>query len=275
MFVAVAVHTACVPNEPTGSEESKSSAPARAAPGAAGDRKPKPTQRPKPSPGLHAPPPSAEEETAGERPADPGVPPAAEDPFLTEPFVDAFDRDALGEDWHPTSPVWKIDDGKLCGQRARNHPVWLKRRLPTNARIEFDAMSSSRDGDLKVEIWGDGRSHATGTTYDHASSYLAIFGGWKNRFHVLARKDEHAKDRPEIAIDEDSDDLRARRVEPLRTYHFKIERSDGKTVRWYVDDVEMLTYPDKEPLKGPGHEHFGFNDWDVRVCFDNVHIAPL
>ena len=160
-------------------------------------------------------------------------------------------------------------------EHARNHPLWLRRRLPTNARIEFDAMSGSDEGDLKVELWGDGRSAADSVSYNDATSYLTIFGGWKNSFHVLARINEHAPDRPEIRLDENSDDLRARKVEKGRSYHFKVTRDDGHTVRWLVDDLEILTYPDPKPLLGPGHDHFGFNDWDVRACFDNLTVTPL
>ena len=54
-----------------------------------------------------------------------------------------------------------------------------------------------------------------------------------------------------------------------------MERRDGRTLRWRVDDMDILTYPDDEPLTGPGHEHFGFNDWQVRVCFDNLRVTPL
>jgi hypothetical protein len=190
-------------------------------------------------------------------------------------FEDAFERGEIGPDWNLTSPVWRIDGGKLCGEGAKNHPAWLARKLPTNARIEFEAMSKSPDGDLKVELWGDGKSFAKATSYTDASSYIAIFGGWKNTFHVLARIDEHAKDRPELKLDPDSPDLRARPIRPNNMYHFKIERSDGKTVRWYVDDLEIMTFADPNPLKGPGHEYLGFNDWDVPVCFDNLKITPL
>jgi hypothetical protein len=190
-------------------------------------------------------------------------------------FEDNFDRAELGPDYNLTSPVWKIESGRLCGEGARNHPAWLTRKLPTNARIEFEAMSRSPDGDLKVELWGDGKSFAKATSYTDASSYIAIFGGWKNTFHVLARIDEHAKDRPELKLDPDNPDLRARPVRPHNMYHFKIERSDGKTLRWFVDDLEIMTFTDPNPLKGPGHEYLGFNDWDVPVCFDNLKITPL
>lgn len=194
---------------------------------------------------------------------------------LTEPFEDSFEREALGEDWKATSPVWRIEDGKLCGRRARNHPVWLSYALPTNVRIEFDAVSDSPEGDLKVEVFGDGKSAAQGVSYNDATSYLAIFGGWKNSYHVLARLNEHASDRPQIRIEPGADDERAQPVVPGQVYRFKIERADGKTIKWWVDDVLMFSFQDPHPLLGKGHDHFGFNDWEARVCFDNVRVTPL
>jgi len=199
----------------------------------------------------------------------------ATDPPLTAEFRDAFDRPAIGPDWTVRSSAWRIKNGKLCVERAKNHPAWLKRKLPVNARIEFEATSASPQGDIKAEFWGDGRSAAETVSYTAATSYLTIFGGWKNTFHVLARIDEHAPNRPEVALTDDPDDLRARKVEANRTYHFKVIRDDGKTVRWYVDDLEILSFTDPAPLSGPGHDHFGFNDWDVPICFDNLEVIPL
>jgi len=194
---------------------------------------------------------------------------------LSEPFRDDFSRVSLGQDWYATSSRWRISGGRLCASGVRNHPAWLRRRLPLNARIEFDASSSSVEGDLKAELWGDGKSHATGASYTAATSYLTILGGWKNSLHVLARIDEHGPDRLELRVDASGDDLRARPVDPNRSYHFKVERNDGKTLRWFVDDLLMHELVDSEPLAGPGHEHFAFNDWSVRVCFDNLRITPL
>lgn len=201
-------------------------------------------------------------------------PAAAPDSAITGVYHDSFDRPELGAEWNPTSPEWRIVGGRLCGQKVRNHPVWLKRKLPVNARIEFDAMSMSADGDLKVEVWGDGKGFAKGVSYTDATSYLAIFGGWKNQFHVLARIDEHAAGRPEVKV-APGGDYKARPVLPNTLYHFKIERSDGKTVRWFVDDIEIIAFTDANPLKGEGHEHLGFNDWEAQVCFDNLQISAL
>jgi hypothetical protein len=220
----------------------------------------------------------------------PNLPPAAAADFLRTPFEDDFERTAPtapavdgspalvdpGSDWSATTPgIWRIENGRLCGEHARNHGIWLKRTLPPNARIEFDAVSASPDGDIKSEYWGDGRSAATGISYTNATSYLTIFGGWHNKFHVLARIDEHATDRKEITVDPASDDPREHPVVAGQHYHFKVERTDLHNVRWWVDGVEMLTYADLSPLVGLGHDHFGFNDWEVRVCFDSVRVTPL
>jgi hypothetical protein len=196
-------------------------------------------------------------------------------PPLGAGFSDDFERATVGDDWRSTSEVWRIQSGRLCGKGARNHGVWLDRQLPVNVRVEFDAVSDSPDGDIKAEIFGDGQSAATGASYVDATSYLTIFGGWKNTFHVLARINEHASDRPEIRVDPKSDDDRARPVAAGQSYHFKIERADGRTLKWFVDDRLMFSFEDKAPLAGPGHDHLGFNDWDVPVCFDNVRVTPL
>ncbi|MBX3186097.1 MAG: hypothetical protein KF819_03740 [Labilithrix sp.] len=182
----------------------------------------------------------------------------------------------LGPDWvQIRTNAWRVENGQLCVQNARNKGVWLNKTLPVNARIEFDAIAGTDDGDLKAEVWGDGQSAATGTSYTNATSYLAIFGGWKNTSHVLARKNEHGADRKEIKVDKDSDDPRQRAVVKGQVYRFKIERTDGKTVRWSIDGVDYVSWADAQPLAGQGHDHFGFNEWEAKVCFDNVKVTPL
>ena len=195
--------------------------------------------------------------------------------MLSAPFVDAFERDAIGPDYFATGNQYRIERGKLCVKGARNRPLWLRHRLPLNARIEVEAQSASDDGDIKLEAWGDGQTAATRISYTDATSYLAILGGWKNRFHVLARLDEHAPERPEVVIEPGSDDPRQQPVLKDRAYRLKLERSDGRTVRFWVDDVEMLSFTDPQPLAGGGHEHFAFNNWETPVCFDNLRVEPL
>jgi hypothetical protein len=247
LFLLATMACACVPNGPS-----------RASDGGTGASPEPPKKPPKPAPTQR----TATSATAS--------------PPLTAPFEDKFERSSIGSDWFAVaSGVWEIKDGKLCGRNARNRGIWLLRTLPTNARIEFDAVSSSSEGDLKAEYWGDGRSGATAASYNNATSYLTIFGGWKNTFHVLARINEHAADRLQVALSNDAIEERERPVVAGRTYGFKIERADGKTVSWWVDGVLIHRLEDKQPLLGEGHDHFGFNNWEVGVCFDNVKLTPL
>jgi hypothetical protein len=196
-------------------------------------------------------------------------------PVLQQAFKDEFERDTLGNDYFATSDRYRIERGRLCVKGARNHPLWLRHRLPTNARIEIEAEAGSDDGDIKLEAWGDGQAAATRLSYTDATSYLAIFGGWKNRYHVLARMDEHAPDRPEVAIEPGSDDPRQQPVVAGHRYRLRVERTDGRTVRFWVNDVEMLSFADPQPLRGGGHEHFAFNEWQAPVCFDHLVVEPL
>jgi hypothetical protein len=194
--------------------------------------------------------------------------------------ADAGDRPRaasnLGPNWiQMKTNAWRVENGRLCGENAHNHGVWLNRTLPINARIEFDAIALTEDGDLKTEVWGDGHSYATGTSYTNATSYLAILGGWKNTTHVLARLNEHGTDRKEIRVDKSSDDPRQRPAVRGQLYQFKIERNDGRTIRWSVNGIDYLSWSDPAPLVGQQHDHFGFNEWEAKVCFDNVKVTPL
>jgi hypothetical protein len=272
---AALLASSCVPRERTDRDSDVVAVPA-ASTGEAAPSAPPPQEESEPEPGVSV----APVERDPVAPLQKALATTPPDPVLAGVFVDDFNRTGsrpsdLGSAWRPTSAAWTLSDGRLCGENARNHPVWLAKRLPVNAVIEFQASTGSSDGDIKAEFWGDGSSAATGQSYTDATSYLTVFGGWKNTFHVLARLDEHAPDRQEIKLVPQGADFIRSRVVPHQTYQFHVERRDGRTVRWLVDDMEILTYRDPEPLLGPGHEHLGFNDWQVRLCFDNLRVTPL
>lgn len=198
--------------------------------------------------------------------AAPGCTPQGDPAVGPDGFHDDFDREELGELWNNTGSNWRIVDGRLNIRNARNRPVWLRRVLPRNVRIEFDVTSESPDGDIKVEVFGDGTSRATADSYT-ATSYVVIFGGWGNSLNVLARMDEHGDDR---AVGE------RRPVVPGQTYHMRIERSGNRIASWLDGDTEpFLEMNDDDPLEGRGHDHFGFNDWQAEVWFDNLSITAL
>jgi hypothetical protein len=222
--------------------------------------------RPRPKPGARA------TSSAHHSPDTPTEEPA---PRLVRPFIDDFERNRIGRNYRATSSGWTVKNGRLCGIEARNHPIWLRRRLPERVRIEFDALSGSQDGDIKAEVFGDGRSYARGTSYDDATGYLLIYGGWKNSRHVLARLDEHGADRLTLFTAPGDTSARVAPVVPGRSYHFEIERLDDRTLKWSVDGEEIHSLRDEQPLRGHGHEYFAFNCWRARVCFDNLKVVPL
>jgi len=176
--------------------------------------------------------------------------------LLPLPFQDDFEREALGAAWQGEAE-WKIVNGELFSAGTENRPLWLRAALPERVTVEFDARSQSPDGDIKFEIFGDGKRHASG--------YILIFGGWKNTISCIARLDEHGADRLE---------KRERGlVQPEKTYHMKVV-AEGKELLWYIDGQLFLRYFDAQPLRGPGHDRFAFNNWRSPLYFDNLVINP-
>jgi hypothetical protein len=173
-------------------------------------------------------------------------------------FEDDFERDALGERWSSEGGAWRLEGGALQVAGAHNDALWLDVVLPEKVRLEFDATAHSAEGDLKFEIFGDGATHESG--------YVGIFGGWSNRLNIIARLDEHGDDRLVGA--------EGVRVEPERTYRFRLERTDGR-LRWWIDGEPFLTFDDSAPLRGADHAHFAFNCWEAPVSFDNVRVWNL
>ena len=187
------------------------------------------------------------------------------DPSLAgQGFSDDFQRKELGPEWNSTGGGYSIRSGQLRVRGARNKPLWLKRKLPRDVRIEFDVRSESPGADIKVELFGDGVSKAETTSYT-ATSYVVIFGGWDNTLNVIARMNEHGDDRvvgPPY------------KVVQGKTYRMKIERR-GAMLRAWAGDHQLGVMRDPDPLEGPGHDHFAFNDWEAELWFDNLRIVAL
>ena len=179
-------------------------------------------------------------------------------------FRDDFERDQLGEQWVQTGPGATLERGVLKLQDLHNHPLWLDMALPDDVRIEFDAWATTEEGDVKIELAGDGKSAATSVNYV-ATGYVIIFGGWNNSLNAIVRRNEHGRQRETTSEP---------KVQPDRRYHFVITRS-GNEIRWEVDGQEVLTYEDEAPLRGPGHDHFAFSGWEAQTHFDNLVIEAL
>lgn len=183
-------------------------------------------------------------------------------------FSDSFDRQDLGSDWLATNPTGtSLSGGSLQVEFLHNRPVWLQRALPLNAVVEFDAWSDSSAGDIKIELWGDGRSFYSGdlTRQYTASGYVFILGGWNNTVSAIARMNEHLPNQPT---------RRDFRVEPGRRYHWRIERKGGQ-FDWHVDGQPFLSFADTQPLAGDRNSFLGFSGWESRVHFDNLMVRAV
>jgi hypothetical protein len=190
----------------------------------------------------------------------------AKDPPITAsaPFRDDFERAELGPTWNATAAdAYRVAGGKLSVANAYNHPAWLRRKLPADAVIELDATSRSPAGDLKIELYGDGESFDPDKGSYVSTGYVLIFGGWHNSLSVICRNNEHDDGRKAQRSDV--------RVEPGRSYHWKVTRRAG-TIDWAVDGRPFLTWTDPAPLGGAGHEYLAVNDWESDVSFDNLEI---
>lgn len=173
------------------------------------------------------------------------------------PFDDGFDRPELGGNWVDLEGgEWHIKDGRLHNTGAQNKPLWLSAGLPDNVVIEFDIWSDPKICDCKFEVFGDGRTHASG--------YILIMGGWKNRISTIARLDEHEKERPEKKSE----------CVPGKKMRWKVERRGGQ-IKWYVDDKLHMERNDPKPLKGKGHDRLAFSNWQSDVYYDNLSIRVL
>jgi hypothetical protein len=187
------------------------------------------------------------------------------EPVLGERFEDRFERTTLGPDWRTTGGSYQIVDGALKAQGCRNHTLWLRRRLPPDVDVSFDVWSDSEEGDIKWEMFGDGHSTSTGKGAYTATGYVLVFGGWGNSLSIIARMDEHADDRKTT---------RKLKVESGKKYRMRARRQ-GNKLSWWVDGALFLEFDDPDPLLGPGHEYFGFNNWESPVSFDNLAIRAL
>ena len=205
---------------------------------------------------------------------------------VTLPYADDFSNPAtVAQNYFSTGGLWRTVNGELLSPGVKQNPLWLKASLPPDVAVEFDVRSMSPEGDIKIEIFGDGT--------DHASGYVLIHGGWNNSLSVMARLDEHGTS---LRVLEDEarrrggNDLvstgvltaRSRwRVEanpyPVqvgRTYHWRIERR-GSRIGWFIDGNKFMELDDPFPLSGKGHDRFGFSSWEAQLFFDNLRIRAL
>jgi hypothetical protein len=208
------------------------------------------------------------------------------------PYEDSFSEGSpIRKHYFTTGGLWRIVNGELFSPGVRNNPFWLKARLPQNVVIDFDVRCASPDGDIRVEIFGNG--------VDHLSGYELIHGGWNNSQSAIVRLKENA---PSLAqLQTDARQLATGRgmsnsglvetgvygkntavrvdgqrfpVRPNQTYHWRIERR-GSLLRWSIDGQTYLEFNDPLPLTGAGHDRFGLSSAESDIYYDNLRVVPL
>lgn len=172
-------------------------------------------------------------------------------------FVDDFSDADLASRYHHQGGSWRVVDGALSTLGDRNLPLWLRSPLPCNVIVEFTSTSSSPAVDMKIEIFGDGIRHESG--------YVVVVGGWNNTLSGIARLDEHEPARV----------MHRSRYQSNQKTAWRIERTDGRTLRLWVDGVEVAAYVDAAPLCGSRNNRFAFSGWESEVRFDDLRITPL
>ena len=189
--------------------------------------------------------------------------------MIQEPLVDSFDRADLGADWLDTSSgKFRLREGKLNVSDARNHPLWLRKRLPRDVVVELDVMSKSEAGDLKIELYGDGHSFDPDEGRYFPTGYIFVFGGWNNSLSIIGKLGEH-----EEGVKASRAHTPGAGVVPGRTYHWLITRKGGQ-IEWKIDAQPFLSWTDPDPLYADDKAYLGFNDWQSDASFDNLKIRP-
>lgn len=202
---------------------------------------------------------------------------AKDDALLTAPFKDDFDRADLGtSDWYSTSyGAYAIRSGRVCTAKPRNHPLWLKRKLPANVRVEFDAIPLSANADVKAELFGDGCAYDPNGGDYTSTGYVAVLGAHNNTEHWLARLFEHGPEAKKTTIIAGGESIATAKLVQATTYKVELSRTDGKELRFLVNGTLIHAMSDPAPLVGEGHDHFAFDGWDAPVCFDHLTVTPL
>jgi hypothetical protein len=178
-----------------------------------------------------------------------------------------FESDVLSRFTSLAQGAARVQGGVLQVQGLMNRPLWLQQPLPHDVRVKVKARGMGPEGDVKVELFGDGKSGFVGdprAAYT-ATGYIVVMGGWHNTISAIAKQHEHGHDRAERS------DFR---VEPGRWYEWVIERRGGR-LTWTIDGLAFLELDDPAPLYDDEHRFFAFSDWTSPVEFDDLVIEPL
>lgn len=177
-----------------------------------------------------------------------------------------------------TSTV-SIKNGKLVIDVQGGATVWLNKKLSGNLLIEYkrkvilengpnDRLSDLNQFWMATDPKNKNLFTRTGVfaQYDSLLLYYVGFGGNTNTT-TRFRKYNGKGDRVLLTDFTDKPHL----LEPNKEYLIKITVYNGLT-KFYVDDVEYFSFPDKEPLP---EGYFGFRTTKSRQVIDDFRIYTL
>ncbi len=154
--------------------------------------------------------------------------------------------------WTPSSPQWKIEDGRLTAASQDETYIILDREFPGNVVIEFTASAATRTSLLSCLLGDSVRS-----------AYVFRFGTAPTPTLALQRAGKLLAQ------------VTSPPVEPGVLYSFRIERHDTQILCRVsgADKTTRLVYDEPSVLAGFGQSRFGFAASGSAVGFDGLRIS--
>ncbi|MCW8129131.1 MAG: hypothetical protein KIS92_01995 [Planctomycetota bacterium] len=173
---------------------------------------------------------------------------------------DAFDREALGDDWVPEEGTWKTGgaDGGVTGTPGTKYPdsfLWTKQSFKGDLVVEFEAECLSAPAhDINVVLNGRAPNYP-----DEKPMYLMGVGGWDNTQSGIERAPEYKlKALTELFT-----------IEKARVYKVLAARL-GSKLYLFVDGKLIVSAGDPDPL--PAEGQVALHVYKSTVKFRNVVI---
>jgi hypothetical protein len=208
------------------------------------------------------------------------------------PWRDDFsDPSRLAATYASTGGLWRVQNGELIAPGVKNNPLFLRAAAPRDVAIDVDARLLTPEGDVRLELAGDGVEGGSGYELVHGAfnngrSAITRFGivgtpSVSDRLVAARAKGSTATSLEELAKEgrfraDQGLSLEVRVSAPTvgRTVHHHVERV-GPELRWYLDGTLAGQFIDPFPLEGPRHDRVGLSGWEGTVAFDNLVVTAL
>ncbi len=162
--------------------------------------------------------------------------------------------------WEVNGGQYELKKGRLRLYGGEPQLLLLKRFMPLEVRIEFDC---HEEGVYLNDIGCIMNALRCDTGWDMSvSGYAFKWGAYTNSFNVLTRCDNKIWNEA------------ASPVVPGQSYHVRVERI-GSRLRMLVDNREIFSVVDPEPLTGANRTLVGLLGWIADTTYTRVRIYTL